>query len=60
MFLGNMLGRADRVPPELFETMVLSGPCQSAQLRCATWAEAEEMHRLVVERVKALAEQAAP
>lgn len=32
-------------PPQLFETMILGGPHDGYQERCATWEQAEAMHR---------------
>lgn len=40
-------------PPMLFETMVFGGPLDEEQDRCATWEEAEAMHKAMVARVRA-------
>jgi hypothetical protein len=39
-------------PPMLFETMVFGGPLDQEQDRCATWDQAEAMHKAMVYRVK--------
>jgi hypothetical protein len=39
-------------PKQLFETMVFGGALDGEMDRCATWAEAEEMHDRMVARVK--------
>ena len=39
-------------PPMLFETLVFGGPLDQEMDRCSTWAEAEEMHRAMCERVR--------
>ena len=39
-------------PPQLFETMVFGGILDGEQERCSTWGEAEQMHKLMCERVK--------
>lgn len=35
-----------------FESMVFGGELDGKQERCATWAEAEEMHRRMCEKVR--------
>jgi hypothetical protein len=49
VFLG--LDHATSGPPCLFETMVFGGKFDQHQERYATWEEAEEGHRRVVEMV---------
>lgn len=44
--------QCDEGPPLLFETMVFGGPLDEEQERCSTWAEAEEQHRRMVDRVR--------
>lgn len=39
--------------PLLFETMVFGGELDQEQDRCSTWDQAEAMHRIMVDRVKA-------
>ena len=39
--------------PILFETMVFGGKLDQEMDRCSTWEEAEKMHDLMVEKVKA-------
>ena len=41
-------------PPMLFETMVFGGELDLECERCTTWEQAEEMHRAMCERVRAL------
>lgn len=40
-------------PPILFETMVFGGPLDEEQERCSTYEEAERMHLVMCERVRA-------
>ena len=51
VFLGLNHAYGDDEPPMLFETMVFGDELDGEQDRCATWAEAEEMHERMVARV---------
>ncbi len=52
VFLGLDHGLERGGPPSLFETMVFGGMLDQEQERYATWEEAEEGHKEMVERVK--------
>lgn len=50
VFLGldrNFMGEG---PPMVFETMVFGGALAGEEEQCATWVEAEEMHKRMVRR----------
>lgn len=51
VFLGMDHGFLSGQPPVLFETLVITdgGPFEDAMMRYATWDEAEEGHRFMVE-----------
>ena len=58
VFLGmdhNFLGG----PPEIFETMVFGGPLADECVRYSTWAQAEQGHAVIVDRVQAAIERGA-
>ena len=40
-------------PPLLFETMVFGGPLTDEMDRCSTWEQAEAMHKVMCDRVRA-------
>jgi hypothetical protein len=39
-------------PPQLFETLVFGGPLADEMTRCATYEEAEAMHKVMCDRVR--------
>lgn len=52
VFLGVDHAYGQSGPPMLFETMVYGGELDKEVERCATWDEAEVLHKNMVERVK--------
>ena len=52
VFLGLDHGWGQSEEPIVFETMILDGKFDEYQTRCATWDEAEKMHRTAVNEVK--------
>lgn len=52
VFLGVDHAHGEGGPPMLFESMVYGGKMDKTVERCATWDEAEVLHKEMVEKVK--------
>lgn len=52
VFLGLDHNFEEEGPPLVFETLIFGGPCDGGMWRYSTWKEAEDGHRVAVEKVK--------